>query len=276
MTLLSRGIEIFRHEGILALFLAALRFVYWNLGARRIYLTIRYKMNDENTKVSIENSSAILSTTTYAEFERFHNLKGERENLSDIILETSDEDVFYDIGANVGLYSCLVGSAVSNCQIYSFEPHPLNIESLETNLKLNNINGTIFQLAVSNEEGTFDFSSEGTEAGLGEHSLDTSGSESTVSVTVRQLDNLRKEYNIPVPTIVKIDVEGAELDVIRGAKNTFSHPECKTLFCEVHPDRIKKFGGSYAEIKYQLADLGFNLETVDREVGGRIMVKATK
>ncbi len=276
MKILSRGVEIFHNKGFLELARAICRFVYWNLGIRKLYIIIRHKINGKNTKVTVGHSSATLLTTTYSEFERFYNLKGERENLTDIVSETSEEDVFYDIGANVGLYSCLVGSAVENCQIYSFEPHPINVEALKSNIKLNNINATIFQLAISDEEGIFELSSEGAEAGLGEHSLDTSGSESTVSVTVRRLDDLRKEHDIPVPTIVKIDVEGAELDVIKGATETFSHRNCKTLYCEVHPDRIKKFGGSQAEVKDQLVNLGFDLDIVDQEVGGRIMIKATK
>jgi len=276
MNTISRGMKIVRNDGVLAFLRAILRFVYWNLGIRRTYLVIRHKINGKSTKVIVENSSVTLSTTTYSEFERFYELKGEREILSDIISETSDGDIFYDVGANVGLYSCLVGSAVSNHQIYSFEPHPVNAEALESNLKLNNINGTVFQLAISNEEGTFELSSEGTEAGLGEHSLDTSSSESTVSVSVRRLDKLRKEYNMPVPTIVKIDVEGAELDVIRGAADTFSDPHCKTLYCEVHPDRMKKFGGSQAELKSQLVNFGFDVETIDQKLGSRIILKATK
>ncbi len=273
---LREGFRILRTEGLFSFLCAVLRFVYWNLGVRTAYLKLRHRVANSRTDVTIGNVSATLSTDTYAEFERFYDLKGEREILGDVLHQVSGDDVFYDIGANVGLYSCMIGSATPNCDVYPFEPHPTNVEALKRNLQLNKVDGPIFQLALSDEEGEFELSSEGAEAGLGEHSLDTSGSEPTVPVTVRRLDELREEHDIPVPTIVKIDVEGAELDVIRGAKETFSDPNCRTIYCEVHPDRIETFGGSYNELEDCLTDLGFALEILDREVGKRIMVKATK
>ena len=276
MQIISRGIEILRNDGPLSFFRAILRFIYWNLGVRTANITLRYKMTGSTTAVTVENISANMFITTYAEFERFYDLKGEREILRDVLGQVSENDVFYDIGANVGLYSCMISSAIPKCEVYPFEPHPTNVEALKRNLQLNDIGGQIFQLALSDEEGEFELSSEGAEAGLGEHSLDTSGTGSTVPVTVRRLDDLRKDHDIPIPTVVKIDVEGAELDVIRGAKETFSDPNCKVIYCEVHPERIETFGGSYDELKDCLIDLGFALEILDQEVGKRIMIKATK
>ncbi len=276
MKTIRRGIEILRTDGLIPFLQSIPRFIYWNLGIRTTYLRTRHKVSGPNTNVTIGSISATLSVTTYPEFERFYDLKGEREALSDLLSETSEGDVFYDIGANVGLYSCLVGSTASDCQIYSFEPHPTNVEALRRNLKLNSINAEIFQLALSDEEGTVELSSKGSEAGLGEHSLDITESESTIPVTVRLLDAVRDEHNLPVPTVVKIDVEGAELNVIRGAKETFSDPKCKTIYCEVHPERIEMFGGSYTEIQNQLNNFGFNLTIFDQEMGDRIMIKATK
>lgn len=276
MQTIRRGIEIIRTEGPLSFFRAVCRFVYWNLGVRTAYLTFRHRITGANINVAVGDASADLFVSTYPEFERFYDLKGEREVLSDVLTEISNSDVFYDVGANVGLYSCLVGSAAPECSIYSFEPHPTNVEALKQNLQLNDVAGTIFQMALSDEDGTFELSSEGTEAGLGEHSLDASESESTVPVAVHRLDALRDDHDVPVPSVVKIDVEGAELDVINGGVETFSDPDCRTLYCEVHPDRISKFGGSYDELKDCLTDLGFDLEVIDRDVGERIMLKATK
>lgn len=276
MSTFQRGLKILRTRGLLGFLKATIRFIYWDLRVRNAYLRFRHKLSGQTTRVNVRNISVTLSTTTYAEFERFYDLKGERETLSDVLSEMSSDDVFFDIGANVGLYSCFVGSAVSGAQVYSFEPHPTNIDALKKNLEMNSINSTIFQLALSDEEGTFELASEGSEAGLGEHSLNTEGSSTTVTVTVRQLDDLRDEYEIPVPTMVKIDVEGAELDVIKGATETFSDPNCKIIYCEVHPGRIETFGGTYDKLKNELADLGFEIETADQEIGGRIMVKAKK
>ncbi len=263
---IREGLRILRTEGPFSFVRSILRFIYWNLGVRTIYLRLHHRFTNGRTEVTIGNVSATLSTDTYAEFERFYDLKGEREILEDVLQHISGDDIFYDIGANVGLYSCLIGSAVPDCDVYPFEPHPTNVEAMKQNLHINGIGGQIFQLALSNKEGEFELSSEGSEAGLGEHSLDTSGCDPTVPVTVRRLDKLREEYDIPVPTVVKIDVEGAELDVIMGAKETFSDPKCRTIYCEVHPNRIETFGGSCDELEDYLTKLGFSLEILDREV----------
>lgn len=276
MQTIKRAIQILRTEGSVSFLLAVFRFVYWNLGIRTAYLTLRHKATDSQMDVTITNVTTTMAVTTYPEFERFYDLKSEKEILEDILDEIADDDVFYDIGANVGLYSCFVGSKSPEGSVYSFEPHPVNVDALKKNFQLNDVSGTIFQMALSDEEGTFELSSEGSKAGLGEHSLDTTQSESTVPVTVRQLDSLRTEHDIPVPTIIKIDVEGAELNVIKGATETLSKPNCKTIYCEIHPTRIKAFGGSSEELRDYLLGLGFEIENLDREMGERVMIKATK
>lgn len=276
MNLIRQGIEILRSDGPLAFLRGILRFVYWNMGIRTGYLKLRHRISGHATDLRVGDQSVTMETRAYPEFERFYDLKGERETLTELTSDVLEGEVFYDIGANVGLYSCLVGSAEKNCDVYSFEPHPANVEALERNLLRNGVNSEIFRLALADEEGTVELSSEGSEAGLGEHSLDTTVAETTVTVEVKQLDTLRKEYDLPVPTLVKIDVEGAELDVIDGATETFSHPDCSTIYCEVHPKRIESFGGSYEALKNRLTDLGFHLELTGQDVGGRKIVKATK
>lgn len=131
-------------------------------------------------------------------------------------------------------------------------------------------------MTLSHEEGTFELSSEGSEAGLGKHSLNTTKGGTTIPVTVQRLDSLVAEHNLPVPSIMKIDVEGAELDVITGAKESLADSNCKIIYCEVHPSRIEAFGGSYEELGDQLSRLGFELEKLAGEMGGRVMIKATK
>ena len=254
----QQGLKILGTEGLFSFLRAVCRFVYWNTGVRTAYLRVQHRVTGSRTDIKIGNVSATLSTDTYAEFERFYDLKGERKIIEDVVHQISENDVFYDIGANVGLDSCLIGSATENSEIYPFEPHPTNVESLKRNLQLNNVDCQIFQLALSDEEGEFELSSEGSEAGLGEHSLDTSGSESTVPVTVRQLDKLRKEQNIPIPTVVKIDVEGAEMNVLRGFKQSISN--CRVVYCEIHPQSLPNFDSTSEQVHDYFEQYDFVLE----------------
>jgi len=273
MQIIRQAIRILRTEGLFSFIRAVLRFVYWNLGFRTTYLKFFYKLSDSTKNITIGEISVEMSTNTYAEFERFYDLKGEQEVIEDVLTEVTSDDVFCDIGANVGLYSCFIGSV---CAVYSFEPHPTNMEALKQNLRRNNINAETYEVALSDEEGTFELASRGVDAGLGEHSLDSTSSEETVSVAVHQIDNFWSKNDIPVPSVVKIDVEGAELNVIDGGVKTFSDSKCETIYCEVHPDRITSFGGTYDDIKNRLNALGFDLKIMGSEMGDRIMIKATK
>jgi len=68
----------------------------------------------------------------------------------DILSEVASDDVFYDIGANIGVYSCIVGSD-TDIVVNTFEPIPENIARLSTNMNLNNVSGNIFQLPLSDK-----------------------------------------------------------------------------------------------------------------------------
>lgn len=140
---IRQAIQIIQSDGLSPFLRAVFRFIYWNLGVRTAYLKFRHKASGSQVDVTVQNATATMTTTTFPEFERFYGLKSEQEVLEDILTEISAGDTIYDIGANVGLYSCLIGSKEPNCMVYSFEPHPTNVEALSRNLKLNNVKGKI-------------------------------------------------------------------------------------------------------------------------------------
>lgn len=276
MNLISRSVNILRNDGPIEFLYAVCRFIYYNLNIRTAYLKIRHQISGNKSVVSINKSTATMQTRTFSEYKRFYDLMGEEGILSDVLMEISSDDVFYDIGANVGLYSCMVGVAASDCDVLCFEPHPNNMRSLKENMEENSLTAEYFSLALANENSTLKLSSDNAEAGFGRHSLDTKDSSSTVAVDVRQLDSLRSDNKLPIPTVVKIDVEGAELEVIKGALDTFSNSRCRVIYCEVHPERMKSFGGNYDELRDCLRNLGFEIEIIDGNVGKYSMIKATK
>ena len=135
-------------------------------------------------------------------------------------------DVFYDIGANIGFFTTIGASLVSQSgQVYSFEPVPQNASALKHNIQINSFsNVDIVDKAVSKESGKGelllgDYS--------GSHTLSTTDQssrpkkyQSKISVEIVSIDNLIDQQAIKPPSVVKIDVEGAELDVIEGMCET--------------------------------------------------------
>jgi FkbM family methyltransferase len=119
------------------------------------------------------------------------------------------DTVVFDVGANVGLYSLLFARACR--KVYAFEPVPGNLAWLARNLAWNRVsNVTVLPWAAGAESGLTAFAE-------GEHHsegrVDASGAMPAFAVS---LDAFAARYGAE-PSLIKIDVEGGELDVLRGA-----------------------------------------------------------
>lgn len=140
--------------------------------------------------------------------------------------------VFYDIGANIGYFSILGAQLCGNDGIvYCFEPLPSNLEIMESNISANNFtNIKIITKAVSDIDGNMEFNvADGTKASL---IGNLNGQRMFVEVT-----NLNSftESNVR-PNLIKIDVEGAEKDVIHGASKLLTHFPAPIFLVEIHDE----------------------------------------
>ncbi|MBI5305975.1 FkbM family methyltransferase [Candidatus Wolfebacteria bacterium] len=131
-------------------------------------------------------------------------------------------NVVYDIGANVGFYSLLAAEIVGPLgKVFSFEPAPRNVFYLKKHIKINKFNNVVvIEAAVSDKKGEFSFF---------EYESNASGrlsEEGQLKVASVILDDLLKDGKILPPNVLKIDVEGAEFLVLKGAKNILNkyHP----------------------------------------------------
>lgn len=146
-------------------------------------------------------------------------------------------DVVYDIGANIGVISLL--TALHNNQlvsaVHSFEPEPRNFRQLKKNITLNGQENRItpHQIALGSENGKVALHVRGS-TGDGRHSIATdAGSKDTIDVEVRTTDQFITDGH-PSPTVLKIDVEGAEGQVLAGMQSLMSTSPPRSIFMEVH------------------------------------------
>jgi FkbM family methyltransferase len=157
--------------------------------------------------------------------------------------------VFLDIGAFVGWHSIRAGRVVgSSGRVISLEPDPINRKQLEANLALNAIsNCRIFQLAA--------WSNTGEELGwYTEKSpdccrVDEEGHSASVRTTT--IDDLLDDLHLDRLDWIKMDIEGAEIEALRGAEKTLRHYRPK-LFVEVHD--------TVAGVKDLLTRYGYSIE----------------
>jgi FkbM family methyltransferase len=136
----------------------------------------------------------------------------ESEKQRKIAAELKPGSVFYDVGANVGLYSLLAARQVHPGMAYAFEPLPQNVWYLRKHLELNDIhNVDVLELAVSDRSGTACFEKSGN------RSMGHLAEGGNIRVCTATLDSLVFSERIFPPSCIKMDIEGAELLALRGA-----------------------------------------------------------
>jgi FkbM family methyltransferase len=173
-------------------------------------------------------------------------------------------DLFVDVGANVGVFSALVGTRVGGVRTMAIEPFPPVRHDLETNLGLNRFESpvTVVGSAVSEEPGqaVFEVLERDVLNRLAPQGS-VGDSHTGIPVDVTTLDDLVDE----VPALIKIDVEGSELLVLRGARRllTASEPKHSPVLLFEHCGHGAQFGISPADVRSFLAELDYHIFLLD-------------
>jgi len=238
----------------------------------RVYWPLYIRVKATNT-IEVKETTAEFHVSTRREFRRIEHCMREREVVQDLLDRMRPDDVVYDIGANIGIYACLAGRKMDGGRVLAFEPHPETIARLKENVGLNDVPVQVFPYALATENGMVELAVEQNVLGAGTHSLASSQKQRSVNVEQCVGDELVTTENLPHPNVVKIDVEGAEMDVIRGLRQTLSSENCRMVYCEVHPERLADFGWSEQELVDELKELGFSTETIHQR-GGEYFVRA--
>jgi FkbM family methyltransferase len=180
-------------------------------------------------------------------------------------------EVFYDIGANIGLYTILAGFRVGHeGMVYAFEPHVGNVQSLLGNVALNELRGQVKVLscALHEQEGFFDFNYFAPAAGTSMSQLNDARdsndrpfqpafAEYKYAVT---LDKLVGQGAVRPADHIKIDVDGNELLILRGMRGllTGEHPP-RTLQVEINARHKAELYDLLGTLDYRLTEKHFTL-----------------
>lgn len=155
----------------------------------------------------------------------------EKKQLKLVKKNIDKKSIFFYIGANVGLYTLLF--ARYSKKVFSFEPLPRNISYLYKTLKINNIfNADIIPCAISNENN-IDYFKRGKNASMG--MLSKNGDLPVITLSI---DYFISKIGI-IPDVLKIDVEGVELKVLKGTENLLKNHSPK-IFLSTHGEKKKQ------------------------------------
>lgn len=145
-------------------------------------------------------------------------------------IDSFEDGLFWDVGANVGVFTLYAGT--KGHDVMAFEPSPANHFLLAKNIEINNLDAKSFCLAFSQRTAITTLNMGRLGYGFADAELESNRpiKVSAISYTV---DEFVETFNLDLPRYVKIDVDGGEVDILEGAKMSFSSPIVEQIQIEV-------------------------------------------
>ena len=173
-----------------------------------------------------------------------------------------------DIGAHIGLVSLPLSSVIaSNGTVYAFEPASANGAYLVDHLRTNGVTNVkvVTDLAGDKELESVEFFESDDDSGM--NTIAETGSRRGYGATQKRqitLDNFCKENDLK-PQLIKIDTEGAEVGILKGAIETLRAHQ-PTIYLSVHPRHIVELGSTLEELEQLLSDIDYKVTDMDDNV----------
>jgi FkbM family methyltransferase len=198
-----------------------------------------------------------------AKYIRYFPSDYEKENFSFLKSICGDGAVVLDIGAHIGLFSAIAAKVVgANGKVFAFEPAPNTIPVLHQTIRINHLETVISPVnqAMGKDSGkiTFFISDETADNSNSIVSYKVDRKLNGVEVEVNTIDNFVAGKKLDRVDFIKIDVEGAEYDTIRGGIEVFKKFQ-PSFILAIHPEPIKKKGDKLEDIYNFLLSLNYNI-----------------
>ncbi|MGQ0792562.1 MAG: FkbM family methyltransferase [Deltaproteobacteria bacterium] len=169
--------------------------------------------------------------------------------------------VFYDVGAHIGYFSMVAARLVGDGgRVFTFEPDPDNASCVRRHIARNRLSQIeITEAAVWSGSGSLTFKRAIERSSRNMGAVDAEGvsgsSEGMIRVSAVSLDEFCRSH--PLPSMIKIDVEGGEIEVLRGATGLLTGKDKPVVLCEVHSsENLDAFQSLMRSFGYSVRPLG--------------------
>ena len=180
-------------------------------------------------------------------------------------LQKNHAPVVIDVGANIGLITLNILKYYPSAKIFAFEPGPHQRQLLTRTINSNQLAGKVqvSDLALSDTNGVTTFTVHSSRHSSGDGFKDTgrAGRARQINVTTQRLDDWWKANNEPCVHLLKIDTEGAELAVLRGAHCMLSKLAPIILF-ELCLTNLAVYSHSAHDVYDEIVSLGYQIKTL--------------
>lgn len=184
----------------------------------------------------------------------------EKNDLVYFLSQLEDEDLFFDIGANVGLFSIVVAKSNVTIKVHAFEPIPLNAHLFQASLGLNKIESVkVNECCVGDFVGEVEFSLAADSAYSSIHDTGRLPEIKKLKTKITTLSDYVQSNGIRKVDVLKVDVEGAEKLVLDGAKSIFidNATRPRLVLMELFDQNFKQFKTSIIEVVKLLEGYGY-------------------
>jgi FkbM family methyltransferase len=208
--------------------------------------------------------TVVFSAPTSLTAEKVKTLDGESSSWRVIVERLRDDDCFWDVGANFGLYA--IPAARVGARVVAFEPVAAWRGMLISNKRLNGLGRlqvmpvalgdhlAIMTLVYKSQLG----SGMGGDAAYGDEWIPRDEAVRQRAMMVRGVD-LVESGAVPAPTVMKVDVEGGELGVLRGMGDLLKSEPLRAVFCELHRPE-----GPNSAVMQLLESAGFRIVEIEK------------
>jgi FkbM family methyltransferase len=189
-----------------------------------------------------------------------------------------DGDIVIDVGANIGEYSLIAAQKVKqNGKVISIEPLKSTAQTLTQNFQLNNFtNFEVISKVIGNENKKVNLYKQlaGGTMGFVDSTLIGRKFEKTDEVEMTTIDEILSTRNIENVKVMKIDIEGYEFELLKGAKNSLKNKKITNMIIEVHINYLKEKGISEKEFYDYLNQQGYVVDIVQETSSNRSHIHA--
>jgi FkbM family methyltransferase len=171
-------------------------------------------------------------------------------------------DIVIEAGSNLGSETLLISKLIGKGHIYGFEPNPYTFERLKINVSINELrNVAVYDYAMGEKNGEISFNiyPKGfCNPGMSSKYMETAASKK-ITVVQKTLDTFIKENNISKVNFIKMDIQGAEMDMIMGSDDTISRFK-PVIFTEAY-----KLYNDLDAIYNRIKNYGYNIYLIDEK-----------